>query len=140
TRKQIDAQIASARKLLDTGDAAGAQGVLRAALQKFPSDRGLQALLAIVGEAAARADAERRKSDYIQRAKDAIRRKAFPDAIQLLETARAELGGNDFDDLLQFARDEATALERRVKVDAAAERAQSLMSSEDYEGAVKFLE
>ena len=84
TRKQVDAQIASARKLLDVGNAAGAQEVLRAALQRFPSDKGLQALLAIVSEAAAREDVERRKADYVQRAKDAIRRKAFTEAIHLL--------------------------------------------------------
>jgi serine/threonine-protein kinase len=139
-RKEIDAEMVASRKLLEAGNASEALARLRQAMERFPNDQGLRALLAIVTDTAQREELEGRKNEALHRAKDALRRKSYSEAIQLLENARAELGGPEFDDLLQFAHDQAQALERKSKLDAAAEHAQSLLNAGNYEAAVAFLE
>jgi hypothetical protein len=139
-RKEVEAIAGEIEDALNHDDNVTACRKADEALLKFPDDRALLKLKKLADNQRDASEKRRKKAEYIQRAKDALRRKAYPEAIQLMETARTELGGTEFDDLLQFARDEETAQDRRRKVEAAAERAQAMIAAEDYDGAVKFLE
>jgi serine/threonine-protein kinase len=133
-------QMNSARNLLESGKSAEALAVLEAASQKYPGEGDLESLASIVRAAIQREQAERRRAEYVSKAKNALRRKDYSEAIKTLEAAQAETKSHDFDELLQFAKDEAAHFEFQQRVDAAATRAQELMDSGDYEQAVHFIE
>jgi eukaryotic-like serine/threonine-protein kinase len=141
-RKQfIDQQLAHSRKLLDEGRSEELVGVLEAALEKLGSEPRLQSLLLIVRENVKREQFERLKAEYLQKAKDALRRKAFDEAIQILENARGELKeAPEIQDLLQFAKEEAAAAKRREAAEAAADKAHALLSEQEYQQAIRLLE
>jgi len=140
-KKFVEEQMAAARKLLDGGKAAEALAVLEKASQKVPGDSRLQGLLAIVRDSAERERVEALKTGFIQKAKEALRKKDYAAAVKVLEQGQAEIeGAAEINDLLQFARDEANAHARRKKIDQAAEEAQKLMAEEEYERAVALLE
>ena len=140
-KKFVEEQMAAARKLLDSGKAAEALATLERASQKVPGDSRLRSLLAIVRESADQEKTEKLKSDYMQRANEARRKKDFVSAVKILETAAAEIEGSaEIQGLLQLARDEDANFNQRRRVDAAAEEAQRLLSEEEYEQAVSTLE
>ena len=75
--------------------------MLEAALQKVGSDPHLQSLQVIVRETVERERAEKRKGELLQRAKEYLRRKEFPEAISTLEAASAEFQHDaDLEELL----------------------------------------
>jgi len=140
-KKFVEEQMAAARKLLDAGKAAEALATLEKASQKVPGEARLRSLLAIVRESAEQEKTEKLKSDYIQRANEARRKKDFEGAVKILETAQAQIeGSTEIQGLLQLARDEAANFAQRRRVDAAAEEAQRLLNEEEYEQAVSTLE
>ena len=62
--------------------------------------------------------AERIQREGVQRAKDALRRKKFDEAVGILEAASAELKGQaEIEDLLQFVREEAATQAKRQVLD-----------------------
>jgi len=140
-KKFVEEQMAAARKLLDAGKAAEALATLEKASQKAPGESRLRSLLAIVRESAEQEKTEKTKTDYIQKANEARRRKDYEASIKVLETAQTEIEGSaEIQELLQLVREEAAALTQRKKVDAAAEEAQHLLAEEEYEQAVSVLE
>lgn len=139
-RRFIDEHIAEARALLQARQTERALDVLDAACQRFPTEASLLSLISVVRQTLEQERAEARKDDYIQRAKDALRRKDYDDATNILETARAEINAPEIDDLLQFVKDESASNARRQVVDAAAHEAHRLICAEEYEDAIKFLE
>jgi serine/threonine-protein kinase len=140
-RKLLDEQMTAARKLLDVGKANEALALLEKAAQKTPGESRLQSLLAIVRDSAEREKTEQVKSQYITKAKEAMRKKDYTSAVHILESASRELEDSaEIFDLLQFAREEASQSDRRRKIDAVAEEAHKLMNGEDYEKAVALLE
>ncbi len=140
-KKFVEEQVTAARKLLDSGKAADALALLEKAAQKAPGDSRLQSLLAIVRESAEREKSERTKEEFIAKAKECIRKKDYDGAVMVLEMGQAQIENSpEINDLLQFARDEATAQARRKKIETAAAEAQRLMSEEEYERAVVVLE
>lgn len=138
-RKFIDEKISQARKLLEARETEQALHLLEAARNRFPTEAALLSLLTVVRENLERERIEARKTEYIQRAKDALRRKEYDEAAGILETARAELNAPEIDDLLQFVKDEAAANTRRRAVDAAAQEAHRLISEKQYQDAINFL-
>jgi tetratricopeptide (TPR) repeat protein len=141
-RKQfIDEQLAQARALIQAGRSEEVLHLLDAALQKVGSDPHLQSLQVIVRETVERERAEKRKSELLQRAKECLRRKEFPEAISTLEAATSEFQHDvDLEELLQFARDEAAIDQRRKAVEAVVEKARGLIENDEYEQAVQLLE
>jgi serine/threonine-protein kinase len=138
-RRFIDEQITRARKLLEARQTEQALETLEAACKRFPTEPALLSLLTAVRENLQQERAEARKNEYIQRAKEALRRKEYQQATDILETARAELEAPEIDDLLQFAKDEAAAHAKRQMVDSAAQEAHRLISAEEFERAIEFL-
>ncbi|MBI2677554.1 MAG: protein kinase [Candidatus Koribacter versatilis] len=140
-RRFIDERMSAARKLLDAGKANEALALLEEASRKVPGEARLQSLLAIVKDSADRERNEQIKTQYVQKAKEAMRHKDYAVAVQILEAASRELDDSaEIYDLLQFAREEASQSDRRRKVDSVADEAHRLMNEEDYERAVALLE
>ena len=141
-RKQfIDAQLAQARVLIQAGRSEEVLQLLEESLQKVGNDPHLQSLQVIVRETVERERAEKRKAELLQRAKECLRRKEFSEAISTLEAARAEFQQDaDLEDLLQFAKDEASVDQRRKAVEAVVEKARGLIENDEYEQAVQLLE
>jgi eukaryotic-like serine/threonine-protein kinase len=138
-RQFIEEQISIARKLLDAKQSEEALVVLEAAVARYPNEPALISVLTIVQQTRQQEKAERSKNECIQRAKDALRRKCFDEAIGLLETGYAEFNSPELEDLLQFAKEEKVSFERRHQVDAALGEAQRLMAAEEFEQAISFL-
>lgn len=136
----VGAQMTAARALLESGKSEDALAVLQTAWQKYPGEGDLESLMSIVRAAIQREQSERRRSEYMMMARDALRRKNYAEAIKTLETAKSEMQSNYFDDLLQFAKEEADHSEHEKKVEVAVAQAQQLIDSGDYEQAVQFLE
>ncbi len=59
----IEAQINTARQLLDAGQLVRAHGILNEALERYPDDSGMISLLSIVTEGIARQEAQRKESE-----------------------------------------------------------------------------
>ena len=141
-RKQfVEQQLADARSLMEQGHGEEVVGHLEAALAQIGDEPRLHSLLLIVRENLRREQLERRRAEYLQAAKEALRQKQHEQAISILEKARVELDeAGEVEDLLQFAKEEAASEERRRRADAAADQAHRLMADEEYESAIRLLE
>jgi hypothetical protein len=138
-RAYVEGQVAAARQLLDSAEPDQSLIPLEEALKKYPQEPALISMLSVVKESLARQREEQRKADCIQSAKDAIRRKAYTDAIEILEATRKEIPSSDLDDLLQFAQEEAANYATRQKIDAVADQARQFISAEEYQSAINLL-
>jgi eukaryotic-like serine/threonine-protein kinase len=138
-RRYVEETISLAQKLVKEGKPDAALVTLQEALEKYPAELGLQSMLALVRENVERERIEQKKSECIQKARQAIRRRDFGEAISLLQATRQELQSSDFDDLLQSAQDEAASHAKRQRVDSVAEQAHRLNSEEKYEEAIQLL-
>jgi len=137
----VDEQLANAHALLEQGRGEELLELLEATLKKTGPEPRLESLLLIVHENVQRQRTEGRKTDYLQRAKEALRQKAYDQAIEILQAARRELNdASEILDLLQFAKEEALAEIHRQTVEAAAREANDLIARQDYERAIALLE
>jgi eukaryotic-like serine/threonine-protein kinase len=139
-RTYVEGQIAASRQLLDSANPDQSLVPLQEALERYPQEPMLVSMLSVVKETLARRREEQRKADCLQRAKDAIRRKAYTEAIATLEATRKEISSSDLDDLLQFAQEEAANYAARQKIDAAAEQARQFIGVDEYRSAIELLE
>ena len=139
-RRYVEEKISLAQKLVKESKPDAALVTLQEALEKYPAELGLQSMLALVRENLERERIEQKKSECILKAREAIRRRDFAQAISLLEATRQELQSSDFDDLLQFAQDQAASHAKRQRVDSVAEQAHRLNSEEKYEEAIQLIE
>ena len=139
-RTYVEGQIAASRQLLDSADADQSLVPLEEALERYPQEPMLVSMLSVVKETLARRREEQCKADCLQRAKDAIRRKAYTEAIEILEATRKEISSSDLDDLLQFAQEEAANYAIRQKIDAAADQARQFIAADEYRSAIELLE
>jgi eukaryotic-like serine/threonine-protein kinase len=139
-RVYVEEQIAAAHRSLNSADPAQALPPLQEALKKYPQETVLLSMMSVVKERLDRLRVERHKAEYGKRAKDAIRRKAYDEAIQILNEARKEIVSSELDDLLQFAQEEASNYGTRKKIDAVADQAHQLISAHEYQRAIDLLE
>src|SRR5579862_1050677 len=139
-RKYVEENISAAQKLLEERKPQLALQSLQRGLEKYPNEMALQSMLALVSDSLERERVEQKKAEVLQKANDAIRRREYKEAIALLEAAREETPSSDFDDLLQFAEEEAANYEKRQRIDSVADQAHTLNSEERYEEAIQLLE
>ena len=139
-RAYVEKQASLARRLLEEKKSAEALVPLQEALAKYPDEFVLQSMYSLFTEYLKRDSAEQFKTKITQQAKDAIRRRAYKEAIEILETAQGQTSSSDFDDLLHFCQEQAAAYALRQKIDATAEDAHRLMSAGEYGQAIKLLE
>jgi hypothetical protein len=139
-RAYVEGQIAAAHRLLNSADPDQSLTPLEEALKKYPQETPLLSMLSVVKETLDRLRVERNKAECCKRAKDALRRKAYDEAIQILNEGRKEIVSSDLDDLLQFAQEEASSYATRKKIDAVADQAHQLVSAHEYQRAIDLLE
>jgi len=139
-RMYVEGQISLARRLLEEKKPLEALVPLDQALARYPNEFVLQSMHSLITETVERERAEQFKTQIVQQAKDAIRRKAYTEAIEVLLAAQRRTRANEFDDLLQFAQEEAASFAMRNKIDAAAKEAHRLMSADEYQPAIELLE
>ena len=141
-RKQfVDEQLNYARTLVEQGRNEELLSVLQSALEKTGPEPRLQSLLLIVRENVEHERGERRTAELLKKAKDALSRKSYDEAIEILQSGYAELkDSTEIADLLQFAKDEALAEKRRLIVEAAAQEANKFIAEQEYEEAIKLLD
>ncbi len=140
-RKFVEGQLAEARKLLDGQKPQDALVQLEKAAAKAPGDPKLASLIAFVRETIERQEVEEKKQKAVTAAKEALRKKDFAAAIRILETANAELEGQqEIADMLGFAREEAAQHKRRGIVEQASAEAQQAISEREYEKAIAGLQ
>jgi serine/threonine protein kinase len=140
-RQLVDEQLALARKLLQEGHNEELLTALETAIAKIGPEPRLQSLLTIVTENVERERLERRKTEYLQNAKEALRNKQYQVAIEKLESARRELKDEpEIEDLLQFVNEEAASDKRRRAAEAASQKAQAFVAEQNYEEAIRVLE
>ena len=132
-RMYVEGQISLARRLLEEKKPLEALVPLDQALARYPNEFVLQSMHSLITETVERERAEQFKTQIVQQAKDAIRRKAYTEAIEVLLAAQRRTRANEFDDLLQFAQEEAASFAMRNKIDAAAKEAHRLMSADEYQ-------
>jgi eukaryotic-like serine/threonine-protein kinase len=134
-RADMEQQITAARQLLNREDPLVP---VQEALRKYPEERVSEP--SAVKETRERHRVEQRKAECIQRVKDAFRRKAHSEVMEILEATRNEIPSSDLEELLQFAQEEAANYAARAKIDAAADQAHQLISSDEYKRAIDLLE
>ncbi|HXY06684.1 MAG TPA: protein kinase [Terriglobales bacterium] len=139
-RAYVEGQIACARQLLNSANPDQSLLPIQEALKKYPQEPALLSMLSVVTETLDRLRVERNKAEYVQRAKDAMRRKEYNEAIEILNEGRKKIVSSDLDDLLQFAQEEALNNVTRKKIDAVAEQAHQLISAHQYQRAIDILE
>jgi serine/threonine-protein kinase len=138
-RGYIEQQTGQARRLMDGGQAAEALALLQTALEKYPLEPSLEAMLVLAHQSIERSQQEQEKTEVIQSAREAIRRKAYSIAISILDAARKKTTSNEFDELLQFAQNGAENQVKRQKIDAVAEEARRLTAEDKYPEAIALL-
>src|SRR5581483_10492699 len=80
-KRFIDEHLVQARKLLEQGHIQEALAILQSAQEKTGGDPHIESLLGVVRETFERQRVEARKSDYLRRAKDLLRRKEYAECI-----------------------------------------------------------
>jgi serine/threonine-protein kinase len=140
-KRFIDEQLAQARALIQVGRNEEVLQLLEAALKRVGSDPHLHSLQVIVRETVERERIEKRKAEFLQRARECLRRKEFSEAIDTLNAASAEFQQDaEVGELLQFAKDEAAVDQQRKATEAVVEKARALIENDEYDQAVQLLE
>jgi len=139
-RIYVEGQISLARRLLEEKKPGEALLPLDQALARYPNEFVLQSMHSLIRETVERERAEQFVAQTIQLAKEAIRRKAYSEAIGVLQAAQQQTPASEFDDLLQFVQEEAERSAERNKIDAAAKEAHRLTSAGEFEPAIELLE
>ncbi|HZW05311.1 MAG TPA: protein kinase [Candidatus Nitrosotalea sp.] len=134
-------RIAAAREILNAGNATGALKVLQEALKKAPGNPHLESLVSIAQERLAQDRDEQAKSRCVQQANDAVGRRAYDEAIQILEAGQVQFAASpEIDNLLRFAREQQARDAKQQEVENAARRAQEFLRAQEYDRAIELLE
>lgn len=134
-------RISAAREILNAGNASGAIKVLQEALKKAPGNPHLESLVSIAQERLAQDRDEQAKSRCVQQANDALGRRAYDEAIRILETGQVQFAASpEIDNLLRFAREQQAKDTKQQDVENAARRAQEFLRAQEYDRAIQLLE
>jgi tetratricopeptide (TPR) repeat protein len=134
-------RIAAAREILNAGNASGALKVLQEALKKAPGNPHLESLVSIAQERMAQDRDDKAKSSCIQQANDALGKRAYAEAIQILEAGQIKFTASpEIDNLLRFAREQQTKDAKKQDVENSVRRAQEFLKNQEYDRAIALLE
>ena len=131
-------QFIAANALLEAGKALEALSLVERALQDVPGESQLESLRSAIKNRLTQEDAEVHKRTLLERAKEALGRKEFREAIRLLEAAQSEFPGRtEIEDLLRASR---KAQSREKLVGEVLQFAQQLLSQKGPQAAAEYLE
>ena len=141
TKSFIREKVATAREILNAGNAAAALKVLEEALRKTPGNPHLESLASMARERLAQDRAEQAKANSIQQANSALERKDYADAMRILEAAQLQYAAApEIDSLLRFAREQQSKSLRQQEVESSVRRAQEFLRVQEYDRAISLLE
>lgn len=141
-RKFIEEQVQVVRDLLQKSNREAALQVIDAALKKVPRDSRLLALRTDIQRTIETERAEGATHQRLKEAREAIERKDFRKAVDLLEDLTS-LGGSvssEITGLLDFAKAEWNKQQRAATIEGALVAAEHLIAQESYEKAIAALE
>jgi len=131
-------RLADANELLEAGKTLEALSVVERALQDVPGESQLESLRSAIKNRLTQEDAEVHKRTLLERAKAALGRKEFREAVRLLEAAQSEFPGRtEIEELLRASRKE---LSREKLVGEVLQFAQQLSSQKGPQAAAEYLE
>jgi len=134
-------RIAAAREILNAGNATGALKVLQEALKKAPGNPHLESLVSIAQERLTQDRDDQAKSRCIQQANDALGKRAYADAIRILEAGQVQFTASpEIDNLLRFAREQQAKDAKKQEVENSVRRAQEFLKNQEYDRAIALLE
>jgi hypothetical protein len=134
-------RIAAAREILNAGNATGALKVLQEALKKAPGNPHLESLVSIAQERLTQDRDDQAKSRCIQQANDALGKRAYADAIRILEAGQVQFTASpEIDNLLRFAREQQAKDAKKQDVENSVRRAQEFLKNQEYDHAIGLLE
>jgi eukaryotic-like serine/threonine-protein kinase len=141
TKSFVREKVSAAREILNAGNAAGALKLLEDALRKAPGNPHLESLVSMAQERLAQDRDEQAKSTCIQQANNALGRRAYPEAIRLLEAGQLRFAAApEIDSLLRFAREQQSKEARQQEVEGSVRRAHEFLRAQEYDRAIELLE
>jgi serine/threonine-protein kinase len=115
--------------------------LVREALQRVPGDERLMSLDALLTERFRQQTVEERRSEYLQRAREALGKSQYTDAVRILELCQNEgIATSEILSLLDFARSEELEHQRQETLRSNLAKAQVLMRDESFDECIGFLE
>ncbi len=131
-------RLVAANALLEAGKPLEALSLLERALQDVPGESQLESLRSVIQNRLTQEDAEIHKRTLLERAKEALARREFREAICLLEAAQTEFPGRtEIEDLLRATRKEQS---REKLVGEVLQFSQQLLSQKGPQAAAEYLE
>ncbi len=131
-------RLMAANALLESGKTLEALSVAERALQDVPGESQLESLRSAIKNRLTQEDAEFHKQTLLERAKEALGRREFREAVRLLEAAQSEFPGRtEIEDLLRASRKE---LSREKLVGEVLQFSQQLLSQKGPQAAAEYLE
>ena len=141
TKSFVRERIAAAREILNAGNAGGALKLLQDALKKVPGNAQIESFISIVKERLTEEQDEQAKSRCVQQANEAIGRRAYDEAIQILESGQVRFAASpEIDNLLRFAREQQAKEAKKLEVENSLRRAQEFLRNQEYDQAISLLE
>jgi serine/threonine-protein kinase len=115
--------------------------LVQQARRRLPGDERLLSLEALLADRIRQQSVEERRAEYLFRAREALGKEKYSDAVRILEFAHAEgIATGELLSLLDFARGEEREHRRLEKLRSDLSRAQSLIADADFDEATAFLE
>lgn len=115
--------------------------LVRKARQSVPADQRLMSLETLLNDRIQQQSVDERRAEFLLRAREALKKGAYSDAVSILEGCEAEnLSNHEISGLLEFARSEAIEQQRQLELRNTLEQAQKLVDDGSYDAAIEFLE
>ncbi len=134
-------QIATAREILNAGNPAGAIKVLQDALKKVPGNALLESQISSAQERITQDRDDQAKERCVQQANEALDKRAYDEAIRLLEAGQIRFTTSpEIDNLLRFAREQQAKEAKQQDVDKSVRKAQDFLRNQEYDQAISLLE
>ncbi len=115
--------------------------VVRKARQRLPNEERLMSLETMLGQRIQQQSVEERRAEFLLRAREALRKAQYSDAVSILEACEAEqLANKEVAGLLEFARTEAEEQSRQQLQQRNLETAHTLVNEGAFDQAGAFME
>lgn len=115
--------------------------VVRKARERLPNEQRLMALESMLCERIQQQSVEERRTEFLLRAREALKKSQFDDAVQILEACEEEqLANHEIAGLLDFARAEAAEQNLQRMQRDNLETAHALVNQGDFDRAIGFME
>jgi eukaryotic-like serine/threonine-protein kinase len=141
TKAFVRERISAAREILNAGNATGARRLLQDALRKIPGNTQLESMLSMVDERLTLEQDEQAKARCIQQANEALERRAYDEAIELLEAGQVRFTASaEIDSRLHYAREQRAKAAKQQDIESSVRRAHEFLRTQEYDRAIELLE